>query len=107
MDSYSKELFKDLVKTIAFLVGFGFIVWFLVILLYMCFGPSQEQLAKERSMQVIQEMDGCKVYRFYDSTYHYITRCGADVTTRKNWNEDCGKACTRHRTEDITTDGNQ
>ena len=107
MDSYSKELFKDLVKTIAFLVGFGFIVWFLVILLYMCFGPSQEQLAKERSMQVIQEMDGCKVYRFYDSTYHYITRCGADVTTRKNWNEDCGKACTRHRTEDITTEGNQ
>ena len=103
MDSYG----KDLVKTIAFLVGFGFIVWFLVILLYMCFGPSQEQLAKERSMQVIQEMDGCKVYRFYDSTYHYITRCGADVTTRKNWNEDCGKACTRHRTEDITTEGNQ
>ena len=103
MDSYG----KDLVKAIAFVVAFGFIVWFFVILLYMCFGPSQEQLAKERSMQVIQEMDGCKVYRFYDSTYHYITRCGADVTTRKNWNEDCGKACTRHRTEDITTEGNQ
>ena len=103
MDSYG----KDLVKGIAFVVAFGFIVWFIVILLYMCFGPSQEQLAKDRSMQVIQEIDGCKVYRFYDSTYRYVTRCGDKVTTQKNWSEDCGKACTRRRTEDITTEGNQ
>ena len=107
MDSDSKELLKDLFGGLAFLVGSGLLVWFIIILLYMGFGPSQEQLAKDRSMQVIQEIDGCKVYRFYDNTYHYITRCGADVTTRKNWNEDCGKACTRHRTEDITTEGNQ
>ena len=107
MYSYSKELFKSLLEGLAFLVGFGFIVWFLVILLYMCFGSSQEQLAKDRSMQVIQEMDGCKVYRFYDGNYHYITRCGANVITRKNWDENCGKACTRHRTEDITTKENQ
>ena len=107
MDSDSKELFKSLLEGLAFLVGFGFIVWFLVILLYMCFGPSQEQLAKDRSMQVIQEMDGCKVYRFYDGNYHYVTRCGDKVTTQKNWSEDCGKACTRRRTEDITTEGNQ
>jgi hypothetical protein len=107
MDSYSKDLFKSLLWGLAFLVGFGLLVWFIIILLYMGFGPSQEQLAKDRSMQVIQEMDGCKVYRFYDSTYHYITRCGADVTTQKNWDENCGKACTRHRTEDITTKGNQ
>ena len=59
MDSYG----KDLVKGIAFVVAFGFIVWFIVILLYMGFGPSQEQLAKDRSMQVIQEMDGCKPCR--------------------------------------------
>ena len=107
MDSYSKELFKSLLEGLAFLfccVGFGFIVWFLV---NMCFGPSQEQLAKDRSMQVIQEMDGCKVYRFYDSNYHYVTRCGDKVTTQKNWSEGCGKACTRRRTEDITTEGNQ
>ena len=103
MDSYG----KDLVKAIAFVVGFGLLVWFIIILLYMGFGPSQEQLAKDRSMQVIQEMDGCKVYRFYDGNYHYVTRCGANVITRKNWDENCGKACTRHRTEDITTEGNQ
>ena len=107
MDSDSKELFKSLLGGLAFLVGFGLLVWFIIILLYMGFGPSQEQLAKDRSMQVIQEIDGCKVYRFYDSNYHYITRCGTKVTTQRNWNEDCGKACTRHRTEDITTEGNQ
>ena len=107
MDSDSKELLKDLFGGLAFLVGSGLLVWFIIILLYMGFGPSQEQLAKDRSMQVIQEIDGCKVYRFYDSTYHYITRCGTKVTTQRNWNEDCGKACTRHRTEDITTEGNQ
>ena len=107
MDSDSKELLKDLFGGLAFLVGSGLLVWFIIILLYMGFGPSQEQLAKDRSMQVIQEIDGCKVYRFYDSNYHYITRCGTKVTTQRNWNEDCGKACTRHRTEDITTEGNQ
>ena len=107
MDSDIKELLKDLLGGLAFLVGFGLLVWFIIILLYMGFGPSQEQLAKDRSMQVIQEIDGCKVYRFYDSNYHYITRCGTKVTTQRNWNEDCGKACTRHRTEDITTEGNQ
>ena len=103
MDSYG----KDLVKGIAFVVGFGLLVWFIIILLYMGFGPSQEQLAKDRSMQVIQEMDGCKVYRFYDSNYHYVTRCGGKVTTQKNWSEYCGKACTRRRSEELVTEDNQ
>ena len=107
MDSYGKDLLKHLLEGLAFVVAFGFIVWFIIILLYMGFGPSQEQLAKDRSMQVIQEIDGCKVYRFYDSNYHYVTRCGDKVTTQKNWSEGCGKACTRHRTEDIATEGNQ
>ena len=103
MDSYG----KDLVKGIAFVVGFGLLVWFIIILLYMGFGPSQEQLSKDRSMQVIQEMDGCKVYRFYDSNYHYVTRCGGKVTTQKNWSEYCGKACTRRRSEELVTEDNQ
>jgi len=71
------------------------------------FGPSKEERERSHAMQVVQELDGCKVYRFYDKDYHYITRCGANVVTRKNWSESCGKACTRHRTEDITTEGNQ
>jgi len=71
------------------------------------FGPSHEDIAKAHAMQVVQELDGCKVYRFYDRDYHYITRCGEKVTTQKNWDEYCGKACTHHRTENITTEGNQ
>ena len=95
----------------------GICIVILVCLLIFCFvfilglvfghGQSKEEEARDHAMQVIQEMDGCKVYRFYDGNYHYITRCGANVITQKNWDEYCGKACTRHRTEDITTEGNQ
>jgi len=74
---------KDLLKAVAFVIGFGFLVWFVII--YMCFGPSKEDSARDHAMQVVQEIDGCKVYRFYDGNYHYITRCGASVVTRKNW----------------------
>ena len=98
---------KDLLKAAAFVIGFGFLFWFVIILLFMCFGPSEEQNIRNHAMQVIQEMDGCKVYRFYDGNYHYVTRCGEKVTTQKNWDEYCGKACTHHRTENITTEGNQ
>jgi hypothetical protein len=87
---------------IACLIIFGF-----VFLLWLVFGPSEEKVARDHAMQVIQELDGCQVYRFYDGNYHYVTRCGANVITRKNWDESCGKACTRHRTEEITTEGNQ
>jgi len=100
MDSYEK-------RGVAFVLLGGFFVWGFIILIALCFGPSDEALARNHAMQVIQEMDGCKVYRFYDGNYHYVTRCGANVVTRKNWDENCGKACTRHRTEDITTEGNQ
>jgi hypothetical protein len=101
MDSYEKSLLKGV--AFVFLSGF-FVLGFL----FLCsFIPSNEELAKNHAMQVIQEMDGCKVYRFYDGNYHYITKCGDRVTTQKNWDESCGKACTRHKTEDITTEGNQ
>ena len=70
-------------------------------------GPTDEQLAQMHKMQVIHEIDGCKVYRFFDGSYHYITRCGDKVTTQKNWDESCGKACTKHRTEELVTEDNQ
>jgi len=102
---------KDTFIAIAYAIGvvfiLGLLIWFFIILLYMGFGPSKEETARDHAMQIVQEIDGCKVYRFYDGNYHYVTRCGANVVTRKNWNENCGKACTRHRTEDITTEGNQ
>ena len=99
--------FAEIIYSLGIVIGMGLLLWFVIILLCMCFGPSKEDSARDHAMQVVQEIDGCKVYRFYDGNYHYITRCGASVVTRKNWDENCGKACTRHRTEDITTEGNQ
>ena len=84
-----------------------FLAWAMAYGLWLGFGPSKEERERSHAMQVIQEVDGCKVYRFYDGDYHYVTRCGEKVTTQKNWNENCGKACTRHRTEDITTEDNR
>ena len=100
MDSYEK-------RGVAFVLLIGFSVWGFLFLINFCFVPSNEAIAKDHAMQVIQEFDNCKVYRFWDREYHYITKCGDNVTTQKNWNENGGKACTRHRTEDITTEGNQ
>ena len=100
MDSYEK-------RGVVFVLLIGFSVFGLLSLIGFCFVPSNEELAKDHAMQVIQEFDNCKVYRFYDREYHYITKCGDKVTTQKNWDEKCGKACTRHRTEDITTEDNQ
>ena len=71
------------------------------------FAPSEEQIAEMQKMQVIQEFDGCKIYRFYDGNYHYVTRCGSKVTTQKSWDEYCGRACTRHRKEELTTENNE
>lgn len=69
--------------------------------------PSSETKAAMRVPQLMSEADGCKVYRFVDGSTHYFTRCGSQVETIKNYIESCGKACTRHRTESITTEGNQ
>jgi len=102
-----KDTFIAIVYATGVVLIMGLLIWFFIILLYMGFGPSKEEREKSHAMQVIQEIDGCKVYRFYDGDYHYVTRCGANVITRKNWDENCGKACTRHRTEDIRTEDNQ
>jgi len=103
MDSYEKSLLKG----VAFVFLAGFFVLGFIFFIGLIFVPSDEAIAKNHAMQVIQTFDNCKVYRFYDREYHYITKCGDKVTTQKNWDESCGKACTRHRTEDITTEGNQ
>ena len=69
--------------------------------------PSPETKAAMRVPQLMSEADGCRVYRFVDNGTHYFTRCGAQVETVRNYTENCGKACTRARTESITTEGNQ
>ena len=102
-----KDTFISIVYATGVVLILGLLFWGFVFLLYLGFGPTKEETARDHAMQLIQEIDGCKVYRFYDGNYHYVTRCGANVITRKNWDENCGKACTRHKTEDITTEGNQ
>ena len=99
--------FAEIIYSILVVVVMCFLAWAMAYGLWLGFGPSKEEREKSHAMQVIQEIDGCKVYRFYDGDYHYVTRCGANVVTRKNWDENCGKDCTQHRTEDITTEDNR
>jgi hypothetical protein len=89
-----------LIAGIFILAGFAF--------MQAMFGPSDEQRAKDRVPAVVSSADGCTVYKFYDnSAWHYFTKCGGTVTTTKNYTENCGKGCTRSRTENMTTEGNQ
>ena len=88
-------------------VVFIFLCALALILFFSRFAPSSEQITEMHKMQVIEELDGCKVYRFWDGNYHYITKCGSSVTTQKSWDEYCGKSCVQHKREEITTENNQ
>jgi len=105
------ELFKDIAKAtgmtiIILLIAAGMLITALSLFKY-AFGPSPEQESVMRVPQLMSEADGCKVYRFVDNGTHYFTRCGEQVNTIRNYTENCGKACTRNRTETITTEGNK
>lgn len=66
--------------------------------------------AREQKPHVIRTSDdGCTVYAWKATggTYHYFTRCGSTVTTDRNYTESCGKGCTRHKTEQVVTEGNR
>ena len=69
--------------------------------------PTPEARDAARVPVAIGAADGCTVYRFVDGGTHYFARCGGTVTTTKNYTENCGKACTRSRKEDISTEGNK
>jgi hypothetical protein len=106
------DFFMDALKATGatlLIVLIAMISIFAVILsLQAMFGPSDEQRAIDRVPAVVSSADGCTVYRFYDnSAWHYFTKCGGTVTTTKNYTESCGKGCTRSRTENMTTEGNQ
>ena len=95
--------FKELSLGFCAIVAGAIFIVLGIVFLMETFGPTEEQ----KQIQIISEIDGCKVYRFYDGNYHYVTRCGDKVTTQKNWNESCGKACTRRKTEELVTEENQ
>lgn len=40
--------------------------------------------------------DGCTVYRFYDNNWRYFTNCKG----RTEWNESCGKNCSKQQSVD-------
>lgn len=98
---------QEWILPIVAVLGISAVVLGGIVFLAGAFGPSDAQLAQMHKTQVIQEIDDCKIYRFYDGNYHYVTRCGDKVTTQKNWNESCGKACIRRKTEELITEDNQ
>jgi hypothetical protein len=95
--------YEEIIVGLLCLVGFISIVfvfiWFLSL-----FAPSEEQINNMHNMQVIQEFDGCKVYRFWDVNYHYVTKCGNHTATERHYSEYCGKACTKQKVERIEND---
>jgi hypothetical protein len=106
MDRADKETLIELFQIIGFAVLGLFVLIVIVNVLCKTFGPTDEQIERYHAMQVIQEFDNCKVYRFWDGDFHYITRCGDTVTTRKNYDEYCGKSCVHHKHEDLVTHEN-
>ncbi len=107
MIDFIKDAAKATAMTLVFLLIAGGIIATGFSFLKYVAEPSPEYKAAARVPQLMSEADGCKVYRFVDNGTHYFTRCGAQVDTIRNYTESCGKACTRHRTETITTEGNQ
>ena len=99
-------LYPLFIAIVSVLVGMA-VIGLGVVSLAGVFGPTEEQQAQMHKTQLISEIDGCKVYRFYDGNYHYVTRCGDKVTTQRNWSESCGKACTKRRSEELVTEDNQ
>ena len=101
---------KDIFKTMVAVLGLGLVALVLVaafaVWMQWMFGPTAEEQVAGRVPVAIGQADGCTVYRFVDKGTHYFTRCGGTVTTTKNYNEYCGKACTRPKQEEITTEGN-
>jgi hypothetical protein len=97
------DRYEDIIVGLLCFVGvvaFVFVfVWFLSL-----FAPSDEQVAEYHKMQVIQEFDGCKVYRFWDGNFHYITKCGNHTVTERRYSEYCGRACTKQKVERIEND---
>jgi len=102
-----KSMIEATGLTLATLVIAVLIILGCLLTLQSVFGVSEEQKTAMRVPRLLSEADGCRVYRFEDNGTHYFTRCGEQVNTERNYSEVCGKGCTRHRTESVTTEGNK
>ena len=108
MTDYFMDALKTIGVTLLLVLTAGVSILAVLLSLQAMFGPSDEQRAIDRIPAAVSSADGCTVYRFYDnSSWHYFTKCGGTVTTTRNYTENCGKGCSRSRTENTTTEGNQ
>lgn len=59
-----------------------------------CSKPAETRTAVGREFVVdkLFTHEGCTVYRFYDGGTRYFTNCSGST----NWQESCGKNCTRN-----------
>lgn len=98
------EMLKAIsVAGVVLLIALGFVGSFIGLGYWLTHDPRQE--AADAVPRVMADVDGCKVYQFRaNSSWHYFTRCEATTVTTRNYTESCGKACTRNRTEDISTE---
>lgn len=83
------------------LIAFGF---------YSCVfsDEAQKQADRERlaaeTPHVIREAQGCKVFAFTaHGAEHYFAACADAVTTERTYSENCGKGCTKQKSEIIIT----
>lgn len=107
INSFKDDILLPFVAGLAALGAGILIILAGIMLMQWMFEPSADQRAAARVPVAIGSADGCTVYRFEDRGVHYFTRCGEQVTTTRNYTESCGKACSRSRTEEITTEGNK
>ena len=76
-------------------------------LLVACGSPptKMDKVDAKRKAGLLMELDGCRVYRFYDSgNYHYFARCSETVSASSTRREYCGKNCYRTEHEEIPTE---
>ena len=111
LERIDMRLFEDIwemIKAVS-VAGFvmilagGFLVLFIGLGYWLVHDPVQE--AADAVPRIIADVDSCKVYQFKSNgSWHYFTRCEATTVTTRNYTESCGKACTRNRTEEISTE---
>ncbi|MBN8826104.1 MULTISPECIES: DUF4884 domain-containing protein [unclassified Spirosoma] len=70
-----------------------------------CLAPAQMNLQGSNpniKVELLFEVDGCKVYRFYDRQQpRYFTKC-QNGSSSVGWLESCGKNCTYYA-ENVTS----
>jgi hypothetical protein len=77
------------------------------LLLVACYSDPQEKQQSSNAgftVDVLFDVEGCRVYRFGDGgRVHYFARCNGGTLTTGTRSEPCGKNCTRDVTDELPT----